>query len=199
MEVMTTMPVGKTKTAIMNAAEHAVRRRGYNGFSLDQIAGNVGIQKSSIYYHFSSKAELIAALFERFSRQIFAFLDHVATTESRAGDRLLAYIEESRSLIEEGESICLSIALNIDQQSLQAAIVDDLAIFHQTNIEWLIDTFKLGLLDGSIADVGDPEEEANACLAVVDGGQLTARALQDAKYYDQATCLLRSRINVPTS
>ena len=188
------MAAGKTKTAIMNAAEYAVRRRGYNGFSLDQIAGNVGIQKSSIYYHFSSKSELIAALFARFSQQIFAFMDHIASTECRAGDRLMAYIEESRRLIEEGESICLSIALNIDLHSLQSEIVDDLALFHQTNIEWLTDTFKLGQQDGSISDIGNPVDEANACLAVIDGGQLTARAHQDSKFYDQATRLLRSRI-----
>lgn len=187
-----------TKTAIMDAAECAVRKRGYNGFSLDQIAGDVGIQKSSIYYHFASKSELIAALFGRFSRQIFSLLEHVAGTETRAGNRLMAYILETRGLIEGGESICLSIALNLDQQSLRAEIVDDLAVFHQTNIKWLTETFELGLLDGSIANVADPLEEANACLALVDGGQLTARSMQDATYYDQATCLLRSRITVST-
>jgi TetR/AcrR family transcriptional repressor of nem operon len=184
----------KTKTAIMDAAECAVRKRGYNGFSLDEIARDVGIQKSSIYYHFSSKSELMTASFKRFSDQIFSFLEHAASTESRAGDRLLAYIAETRGLIEEGESICLSVALNIDQQNLHEKIIDDLALFHQINIKWLTDTFELGLQDGSIKDIGDPVKEASACLALVDGAQLTARAHQDSKLYDQATCLLRSRI-----
>ncbi|MEH6701477.1 MAG: TetR/AcrR family transcriptional regulator [Parasphingorhabdus sp.] len=183
-----------TKTAIMNAAENAVRRRGYNGFSLDEVACEVGIQKSSIYYHYSSKSDLIAALLKRFSGQISSFLEHVADTESRAGDRLMAYILETRSLIEEGDSICLSVALNIDQQSLQAKIVNDLALFHRINIDWLAATFKLGLQDGSIIDIGNPAEEANACLALVDGAQLIARAHQNSKLYDEATRLLRSRI-----
>lgn len=178
----------------MNAAENAVRKRGYNGFSLDEVACEVGIQKSSIYHHYSSKSELIAALLKRFSGRIFSFLEHVAGTESRAGDRLRAYLLETRGLIEEGDSICLSIALNIDQQSLQAKIVNDLALFHQINIDWLTATFELGLRDGSITDIGNPAEEASACLALVDGAQLIARAHQNAKLYDHAIGLLRSRI-----
>lgn len=185
-----------TRIAIMDTAAEAVRRRGYNGVSLDQIARDVGIQKSSIFYHFSSKSELIAVIFRRFSAQIFSFLDHTAGNESRAGDRLMAYIIETGSFVEEGESICMSIALNIDRESLQTEIVDDLVTFHQTNLAWLTDTFELGIKDGSIADIGNPEEEANACLALVDGAQLVARAHRDSKLYDQATLLLRSRISV---
>lgn len=108
----------------------------------------------------------------------------------------MAYIIETGSFVEEGESICMSIALNIDRESLQTEIIDDLVTFHQTNLAWLTDTFELGLRDGSIADVGNPEEEANACLALVDGAQLVARAHRDSKLYDQATLLLRSRISV---
>lgn len=185
-----------TKLAIMDTAEHAVRKRGYNGFGLDQIARDVGIRKSSIYYHFSSKSELIAAIFRRFSDRIISFLDHTTSTEILAGDRLIAYLARTRSLVEEGESICLAIALNIDQQSLQAEIVDDLAVFHQTNIEWLTSIFELGLRDGSIAGIGDPKEEASACLALVDGAQLSARAHQDPKMYDEAILSLRSRVCV---
>ncbi|WP_321327088.1 TetR/AcrR family transcriptional regulator [uncultured Parasphingorhabdus sp.] len=184
-----------TRMAIMDIAAEAVRKRGYNGVSLDQIARDVGIQKSSIYYHFSSKSELIAAIFRRFSGQIYSFLEDTISAESRAGDRLLAYIVETGTFTQEGESICMSIALNIDRDSLQAEVVNDLVTFHAANIAWLTDTFALGLKDGSISDVGDPAEEANACLALVDGAQLMARAHQDPGLYEQATMLLRSRIS----
>ena len=183
-----------TKSAIMSITERVVRQNGYNGFSIDQIARSVGIKKSSIYYHFSSKSELIAAIFRQFSARIFSFLEQNSGTEMRAGDRLMAYILKSRALLEEGESICLSIALNIDKQGLHDEIVNDLAVFHRTNIEWLAETFELGLHDGSIANIGDPLDEAIACLALLDGAQLMARAHQDSKLYDDATSLLQSRI-----
>ncbi|ASK89575.1 HTH-type transcriptional repressor NemR [Sphingorhabdus sp. SMR4y] len=182
--------------AIMDIASEAVRKRGYNGVSLDQIARDVGIRKSSIYYHFASKSELIAAIFRCFSDRIYAFLEETAAGGGCAGDRLSAYIAETGTFTEGGKSICMSIALNIDRDNLQSEIVDDLLTFHDANIAWLTQTFELGLKDGSIADIGDPLEEANACLALVDGAQLMARAHQDPEFYDQATLLLRSRISV---
>lgn len=185
-----------TRNAIMNAAEDAVRKKGCNGFSIAEIARDVGIQKSSLYFHFSSKLELLGAIFRRYSDQIFSFLEQTARAEKWAGDRLMAYILEMRAVMEEGESVCLSIALIIDPESLSPEIVGDLRLFHQTNITWLTETFELGQRDGSITDIGDPAEEASACLALVDGGQLMARAHQDPVLYDQATGILRSRITV---
>ncbi len=178
----------------MDRAENALRLSGYHGFSIDQIARDVGIQKSSFYHHFPSKSALIVEVFGRFSEQIFGFLDHTAGEGKCAGYRLLAYIEESRSLLEEGQSICLSIALNINRDGLQRQISDDLATFHKVNIAWLAETFDLAKRDSSILDVGDSLEEARACLATVDGAQLIARAHQDVSLYDECTRMLRSRV-----
>lgn len=178
----------------MDVAANAIRSNGYNGFSLDQIARDVGIQKPSLFHHFSSKSELVAAIFRRYSEEIFAFLDQTTRTEPRACDRLIAYILESRKLLEEGESICMSIALNIDQENLHAEIIQDLALFHDINIKWLTDTFELGLKDGSVLPGGTPAEKASAFLALVDGAQLIARSHRDVSKYDEATSLIRSRI-----
>ena len=183
-----------TRTKILSAGEHAIRLRGCNGFSIDEIARDVGIQKSSLYHHFSSKSALIAEIFKEFSDGIFSFLELTELEKTTAGGRLLAYIEETKKLLGEGESICLSIALNIDQQSLHSEIVDDLDTFHRVNVDWLTRTFELGQLDKTIMDIGNPLEEATACLALVDGAQLMARTHRNSRYYDDATALLRSRI-----
>ncbi|MEO9634118.1 hypothetical protein [Parasphingorhabdus sp.] len=108
----------------------------------------------------------------------------------------MAYLLESRKLLEEGKSICMSIALNIDQENLHAEIIDDLAVFHETNIKWLIEAFELGMRDGSILEEGDPEEKAHAFLALVDGAQLMARSHKNVAIYDTATALARSRISL---
>lgn len=183
-----------TKTAILDAAERAVRIKGYNGFSFDQIAREVGIQKASIYYYFASKAELVTAVFQRFSDMIGAVLEQIDGEKPRAGDRLLAYIDASRDLLEGGESVCLSIALNVNQESLQPPVIEGLKKFHHMNVDWLTATFELGQRDGSISNIGDPAVEATAALGIVDGAQIMARAMRDVAIYDNATLFLKSRI-----
>jgi len=182
------------KDEIMDAAERALRKDGYSDFNLLKIANEVGIQKSSLYHHFASKSELVSSVFKRFSSQIFAFLDRTTQSEDRAGDRLLAYILESRELLNNGDSVCMSVVLNLNRGGLDSVIKNDLDLFHDTNIAWLKDTFELGLRDGSIANFSNPATEATASLSLIDGALLMAHAHQDLTLYDNSTALLRSRI-----
>lgn len=45
---------------IQNAADH-IERFGFKGFTMDDIAGQLGISKKTLYRHFRSKTELIEA------------------------------------------------------------------------------------------------------------------------------------------
>ena len=50
---------------IMDEAAALFLRNGYEGTSLRRVADVVGIKAGSIYYHFSSKDELLTAILER--------------------------------------------------------------------------------------------------------------------------------------
>jgi len=50
-----------TATRMLDSAEELVQRRGFNGFSYADVAGDLGVTKASLHYHFRSKAELFAA------------------------------------------------------------------------------------------------------------------------------------------
>jgi AcrR family transcriptional regulator len=53
-----------TKEKILDAALDLASKNGLGALSLSQIADKVGIQKQSLYNHFSSKEEIIKALYE---------------------------------------------------------------------------------------------------------------------------------------
>jgi AcrR family transcriptional regulator len=53
-----------TKEKILDAALDLASKNGLGSLSLSQIADKVGIQKQSLYNHFSSKEEIIEALYE---------------------------------------------------------------------------------------------------------------------------------------
>ncbi len=55
---------------IMDAAEPRMRGAGFNGFSFREIADDVGIQSSSVHYHFPTKEKLAAAVVHRYGDRL---------------------------------------------------------------------------------------------------------------------------------
>ncbi|WP_040198406.1 TetR/AcrR family transcriptional regulator [Candidatus Soleaferrea massiliensis] len=59
------MPVRNTKERILEEALTLFSKRGYDGVSVREIAGRVGIRESAIYKHFSGKQGIFDALLQR--------------------------------------------------------------------------------------------------------------------------------------
>ncbi len=55
-----------TRQRILDVATDLFIDKGYEGTSLREIAERVGVTKAALYYHFASKAEIVAALLEPF-------------------------------------------------------------------------------------------------------------------------------------
>jgi len=54
-----------TREKILNSALNLFAKNGYHGTSIRAIADSVGIQKSSIYNHFSGKKAIFSELFKK--------------------------------------------------------------------------------------------------------------------------------------
>jgi AcrR family transcriptional regulator len=76
------------RAAILDAALEVFSRHGYNGASIDEIAGAAGISKALIYEHFPSKRELHVSLLERHTQDIFMRLAQTADTKDPGEVRL---------------------------------------------------------------------------------------------------------------
>lgn len=57
----------KTREAILAAATRLVAQRGFEGTSLDDIAGSIGLTKGAIYANFANKGALVDALVQRYA------------------------------------------------------------------------------------------------------------------------------------
>src|SRR5262245_62705529 len=66
-----------TKTAIMDAAQELIQRRGANAMSYQDISDAVGIRKASIHHHFPAKDDLIQAVTERYADYVLASMDEI--------------------------------------------------------------------------------------------------------------------------
>lgn len=187
-----------TRTALLQSAERAARQRGYDGFSYADLAGDVGIRKASIHHHFPTKAALALALIERYSAGFAETCSTIAKSCSNSAEMLRAYHQIYRTALAGGTQLCLCVAFSAGRASLSAPVLDALNRFHADNISWLAAVFSAARADGAVRAMGDPDAEARATLALMQGAQLLARGAADLTPFDQATAAFLARLSPAT-
>src|SRR5437016_1653402 len=81
----------RTAERILDIAERLVQNRGFNNFSYADVAGELGITKASLHYHFPGKAELGRALIERYAERFAGALGQIDREFPDAHGKLEAY------------------------------------------------------------------------------------------------------------
>lgn len=85
------MPVRRdtyTPDSLLSVAVQVFNERGYDGTSMEHLAGAAGISKSSIYHHVRGKEELLHRSTSRALEGLFGILGEEAAREGRSVDRL---------------------------------------------------------------------------------------------------------------
>lgn len=188
-----------TKTALLNSAETFVRTKGFDAFSYADLSEKVGIRKASVHHHFPTKADLGLALISRYREVFVVALGKVSAREANAAEKLHAYLTLYRKALKGGTQVCLCVAFSAGRDSFGGAVLSELKAFHSESASWLTTLFQDGRDDLSIAGIKDPLAEARACLALVEGAQLMARAAKDVAKFDEAVSLLRDRAPLETA
>ncbi|MFC7340254.1 TetR/AcrR family transcriptional regulator [Saccharopolyspora griseoalba] len=80
---------------LLDVAVQVFNERGYDGTSMEVLAGRLGITKSAIYYHVSGKDELLRLGVNRALDALFAVVDEPAATTGPAIDRLEHVVRRS--------------------------------------------------------------------------------------------------------
>lgn len=81
-----------TGERVLAAAEDLFGERGYHGTHLRELASIVGIQKASLFYHFSSKEELYRSVLRRSAAEIGAELQRTLTADAPFRERLRSLV-----------------------------------------------------------------------------------------------------------
>jgi AcrR family transcriptional regulator len=90
-EETTEVPVSAKRTELLKAAWRLFYRDGYHAVGIDTVLAEAGVAKMTLYKHFPSKEELIAAVLERRSKELEALFETAIADAGRsATKRLLA-------------------------------------------------------------------------------------------------------------
>jgi TetR/AcrR family transcriptional repressor of nem operon len=174
-----------TAERILDIAERLVQTRGFNNFSYADIAGELGITKASLHYHFPGKAELGQALVVRYGERFFDALARIDSDLPDARARLEAYTGLYAGVLR-GERMCMCGVLAAEYQTLPDSMRVAVISFFDENQRWLARLLSAGTRDGTLAVDGAVEDVAQSILSTLEGAMLVARPYGDLSRFDAA-------------
>lgn len=173
-----------TRALILDAGERLIQERGYNGFSYQDIAEQLHIRKASIHYHFASKAELGAAVMQRYRERMevamSAARDEIVASHKGNPWRLLElYFAPYVQFAGTPQKICVCGALAGEYPALPAGMQAEVERFIRDHQAWLADLLRTGADTGDFDLSGNPEDTAKAVFNSLQGGLMMKRATGD--------------------
>lgn len=92
----TSKPAPERRTEILDAAQDLFISKGVQATSVQDILAAVGIAKGTLYYHFSSKEEILRALIARTTDRVVAQARAIAEQQGPAIGKFLAVMAAAR-------------------------------------------------------------------------------------------------------
>ena len=174
---MTTKPANarQTRQQLIDVGADLLCRRGYTGFSYQDLARELGISKPSVHHHFAQKADLGLALCdwtEQWLRDGFAHFDQYG---QNAPDKLQRYLRAAAKHTFNEHKQCPLSALHSDLAQLPDAMRARLSDLSRLEVDWVAAVFSQGLADGEL--------QAPATASAQELAQLFIFACKGALYY----------------
>jgi TetR/AcrR family transcriptional repressor of nem operon len=182
------------REAILVAAKTAAQMHGYNGINFRSIGEAVGIKNASIYYHFASKADLGAAVAERYWQDTVRVLEAIRASSPDPIRCLELYPSIFRTSLEAGNRLCLSSFMAAEYEDLPEEVKREVKVFADANVAWLAEV----LADVEPRSASECERRARAIYTAVAGAQLIARTRLDIGLFDELILTYREAGLIPT-
>lgn len=163
------------KEALLIAAEEKVRLGGYDNFSFRELATDVGIKSASVHYHFPTKADLGAALANRYTN---AFLQALGEPSAES-DPIVRYTQLFQDSLINDDKMCLCGLLGAQSETLPDKVRVEVKRFFNENLAWL---------ERAHAAMGEsnPAQAAIVTVSLLEGAMMISKALNDHSYFENA-------------
>ena len=170
-----------SRDEILNAARLTAQAHGYTGLNIRALADDVGIKAASIYYHFASKADLGAAVAQRYWEDTARDLQAMRETEGDALKSLSRYPHIFRRSLESQNRLCMGSFMSAEYDDLPDPVKTEVQKFADVNVAWL----NAQLQEAQVTGPGDSETRARAIFSAIAGAQLMARSRNDINLFDE--------------
>lgn len=169
------------KEIILAEAKRIAQAHGYGGMNFRELADKVGIKPASIYHHFTSKADLGAAVARRYWEDAVVDLTAIGEEEADPKAAVSRYPEMFRRSLESENRLCLGSFMAAEHDDLPEKVMTEVRAFTDVNVAWLANMLVSA---GAVHSDGEAETRARAIFASVAGAQLMARSRADIAIFD---------------
>jgi TetR/AcrR family transcriptional repressor of nem operon len=168
------------REAILDAARKAAQAHGYSGLNFRDLAATVGIKSASIHYHFPTKADLGAAVAQRYWQDTAAVLQALQDQTPDPLECLRQYPDVFRRSLQSENRLCLVSYMAAEYDDLPEPVKAQVQTFADVNIAWL----NTMLVAAQVVSAPHSEQRARAIYAAIAGAQLVARGRADIALFD---------------
>ena len=171
---------------ILDVAEAMIRNVGFNGFSTRDVASVVGIKSASVHYHFPTKADMGAAVTQRYTDRFLKKLGDPGRFKGDAWEVVALYVDTFRETLIRDDKLCLCAVLGAELGGLPLEVGSHTRVFFDRNLAWL----KRALAGSSKMSVPEAGAFAVHILASLEGGMILSKALDKEKVFENVAAML---------
>lgn len=183
-----------TKAKIIELTRNLVQERGYNAFSYQDLAQEMGIRKASIHYHFPAKADLGAALLADYTQRFQIWSERPGVHDGTPKEKLDGFFQIYKTMVMNCSKICpvgiFSTDFNTLPEQLQQALHDLIGIQR----DWLTELVEQGQKEGAFLNDGDPKDLVSLIQAAIQGGVQITRVAGNASLFEAILSQLRATL-----
>ena len=136
------------RTQLEIAAIDSVQRTGFSNLSFRSIASDVGIKSSSVHYYFPEKADLAAALIEKYSAEFTARLTEIGRKKISPKNKLDAFVKIFEDVVDE-EKFCLCGMLAAEVETLSSSNRQALIGYFKFMEDWVTSVLEEAKMNAS--------------------------------------------------
>ena len=158
----------ESRERILDATIEIAALRGYHGTSIALVSKHSGLPASSIYWHFTSKDHLFAAVIER---SFDAWMQSTQLTATRKkGDHLRWNMrEQATALVTNPEFLRLGLLLSLEQHPDEPTARSMFLEVRKRSLDAIVQGLRRTLAEARVTDRGFARRLAILTMAAADG------------------------------
>jgi len=170
-EIQTGSRESESRIKILEAATRLFGRKGYHASTIENITSAAGISRGALYWHFSSKSEVLSAVVERLQREYLdRFIEETTQAGPTAAERLLSIFKfNARFAVEHTDLVHCLRTLSLELSPSEDEHVEAFFGILARQREFIVSILSEAQKQGAVRDDIDANVLAAIILAIHDG------------------------------